>query len=349
MTNRVLVFFIIISILTSCETRQHKGEYTDPQGWIIFDSGTAGSIRGLSPLTEEIAWATGSGGTWMKTIDGGQTWSHGLINGMDSVDFRDIEAINAATAIALSAGQPAAIYKTIDGGNSWQQIYEGSKEDFFNGMEFVNEKQGFVYGDPVEGIWVILRTLDAGETWEQLRNTPTAKEGEAGFAASGSAMVIEEDEIWLASGGTNSNIYYTHNRGGRWETIDTPIQQGTISQGIFSLCMIDNRNLIAVGGDFEAPDDASNNIILSHDEGKSWISNKGKKPQGYRSGVTYFPRFHWLITVGPNGSDYSSDGGENWVKFSDDGFHAVKLSKSGGSVWASGSNGIVAKLDYTKR
>lgn len=348
MIIRLFAFFIMLGIFVSCENRQ-KEEFTTPQGWILLDTSTSGSVRGLSPLTEGIAWATGAGGTWMVTLDGGLTWTEGIIDGLDTVDFRDIEAINAATAIAISSGQPAVIYKTTDAGTSWQRVYEGSQEDFFNGMVFVDERLGFAYGDPVDGSWVILRTSDGGDTWEPLLNTPSAAEGEAGFAASGSSMVMEEDEIWLASGGAQSKIYYTPNRGGRWEKVETPIQQGRPSQGIFSLCIIDNRNLIAVGGDYESPDDTSNNVILSHDDGMSWEIIQGSKPSGYRSGVTYFPRFHWVIAVGPNGSDYSIDGGENWQRFSDEGFHAVKLSKSGGSVWAAGSGGRVARLDFVKK
>ncbi|HSJ68612.1 MAG TPA: YCF48-related protein [Anditalea sp.] len=348
MSIKSFTLFLITSILLSCENRKQE-EYTTPQGWDFTESPIRESVRGLSPLTEEIAWATGSGGTWMVTLDGGLTWTHGIIDGLDTVDFRDIEAINAATAIAISSGQPAVIYKTTDAGTTWKRVYQGSEEDFFNGMVFVDDRLGFAYGDPVDGKWVILRTSDGGEIWEPLYNPPVAAEGEAGFAASGSTMVMEEDAIWLASGGSQSKVYYTPNRGGRWEVVETPIQQGASSQGIFSLSIIDNSNLIAVGGDFESPDDFSNNIVLSHDDGKTWVSNNGIKPSGYRSGVTYFPRFHWVITVGPNGSDYSSDGGENWERFSDEGFHAVKLSKSGGSVWAAGSGGRVARLNFVKK
>ena len=74
------------------------------------------SLRGLSVVTAEIAWASGSSGTWLRTIDGGETWENGVIAGLDTVDFRSLHAFDALTAIAVSAGQPAVIYKTIDGG-----------------------------------------------------------------------------------------------------------------------------------------------------------------------------------------------------------------------------------------
>lgn len=340
--------WILILFMISC-SKKESAEYTSPQGWIINDSPTSGAIRGLSALTEEIAWAAGQNGTWMKTIDGGLTWTSGVIDGLDTVDFRDIEGINASTALAISAGQPAVIYKTTDAGASWEKKYEGSDRDFFNGMVFIDDNSGFAYGDPVDGAWMILRTIDGGDTWVLLPQTPEAAEGEAGFAASGSSMAMDEDEIWLASGGSKSNIYYSKNRGGRWEIINTPIRQGLPSQGIFSITIIDNRSLIAVGGDYERPNETDQNVIISHTDGMSWEKNSGNDPSGYLSAVAYFPRFHWVIAVGPNGSDYSIDGGENWEKFSDEGFHTVKKSKSGGSVWAAGQNGKIGKLDFLKK
>jgi hypothetical protein len=50
------------------------------------------------------------------------------------------------------------------------------------------------------------------------------------------------------------------------------------------------------------------------------------------------------VTVGPNGTDFSKDSGDNWEKFSNEGFHAVKLDKTSSSLWASGSDGRIARL-----
>jgi photosystem II stability/assembly factor-like uncharacterized protein len=321
-------------------------ENPEPYAWRIMATPTEGSLRGLSPLTEEITWVTGSNGLWMLTLDAGKSWQHGIIDGLDTVDFRDIEGMNASTAVAISAGQPAVIYKTTDGGKSWIKTYEGRESDFFNCLAFRDERVGYAYGDPVNKKWTILKTSDGGDTWRRLEKAPSAIDGEAGFAASGSVLVVDDEELWLASGGAESNVYYSKTSGDQWALANTPILQGEPSQGIFSMTLIDNRNLIAVGGDYTEPDKNEKNVTLSHDDGLTWVVNEGTPPSGYRSGVVYYPRYHWVVAVGPNGSDFSRDGGEHWQRFSEEGFHAVKISKSGGSIWASGSNGRVALLDF---
>ncbi|UCS94396.1 photosystem II stability/assembly factor-like protein [Echinicola marina] len=342
-----LLFLSIIAstLISSCQSPKAH-EITTPLGWEIVDTPTKSSIRGLCPLTEDIAWATGSNGLWMLTVDGGKTWEHGVIDGLDTVDFRDIEAFNAKTAIAISAGQPAVIYRTSNAGKTWKKTYEGPKEAFLDGLSFDDDKKGFVYGDPVNGKLMVLQTFNGGKSWITLSTTPELAKGEAGFAASGSGILTDNDKIWIASGGTKSQVYYSENAGVDWTNFPVPIIQGEASQGIFSMSFIKEGTLVAVGGDYKKPDDRNKNIALSIDHGKTWKSPTGKGPSGYRSGVAYFPKEGWLIAVGTNGSDYSTDGGNNWAKFSDQGPHAVKLSKNEGTIWISGADGMIGKIKY---
>lgn len=346
MNQRLIIAVAAISIMFSCSSKGGKNSITEPIGWEILETPVKVSIRGLSPLTSEIIWASGSGGTWLLTLDGGQSWSTGIIAGLDSVDFRDIEGLDATSAIAVSAGQPAAIYKTVDSGATWELKYQGPETAFLDGISFYKNQKGYAIGDPIDGKWMLLKTIDAGETWTWLETSPMAEPGEGSFAASGSTILTDLDHIWFTSGGIKSKVYMSEDEGHSWEISDTPIIQGEPSQGIFSITKLDNNNLIAVGGDYLQPDLSVNNTIYSKEMGKNWELVATSYPSGYRSGVTYFPRFHWAISVGTNGSDYSMDGGVNWQKFSDEGFHAVFMDKAQGSIWASGLDGKIARLVY---
>ena len=63
-------------------------------------------------------WASGSGGTWLVTIDGGVTWRAAKVAGAEALDFRGIRAIDARTVYLMSAGSgdKSRIYKTTDAG-----------------------------------------------------------------------------------------------------------------------------------------------------------------------------------------------------------------------------------------
>ena len=112
--------------------------------WKHFQAPVLASLRGLSPISDQICWASGSGGTWLRTEDGGVSWHTGTVAGLDTVDFRSIQAFDSQTAVVASAGQPAVIYRTEDGGNSWQKVHQEGLEAFFDAIQFEDNQQGYV-------------------------------------------------------------------------------------------------------------------------------------------------------------------------------------------------------------
>lgn len=69
--------------------------------------------------------------------------------------------------------------------------------------------------------------------------------------------------------------------------------------------------LVAVGGDFKRPDVSKGTAAFSADGGMHWIAST-TPPHGYRSSVAYDTSAKTWITVGPNGTDISTDDGRNW-------------------------------------
>ena len=53
------------------------------------------------------------------------------------------------------------------------------------------------------------------------------------------------------------------------------------------------------------------------------------------------------VTVGPSGSDISTDLGKTWTPIAGpDGFHGLSFAAAGRAGWAVGKNGLIAKLEY---
>jgi len=52
---------------------RHVGEHTAYR-WVDSPTGSDARLRGLSAVSREVAWASGTGGTVLRTTDGGRTW-----------------------------------------------------------------------------------------------------------------------------------------------------------------------------------------------------------------------------------------------------------------------------------
>ena len=42
--------------------------------WTVQTSGVTARLRGVSAVSERVAWVSGSGSTVLRTMDGGQSW-----------------------------------------------------------------------------------------------------------------------------------------------------------------------------------------------------------------------------------------------------------------------------------
>ena len=304
------------------------------------------SIRGLSVVSDSVAWVGGSNGHIGKTLDGGKTWEWTQPKGYEKLDFRDIEAFDQLKAIAVNAGSPAYVLSTIDGGKSWREIYKNTDSAIFlDGMDFWNAQEGIIFGDPIKNKMQLLKTIDGGLTWQDISNNlkEELRVGEAGFAASGTTIRTGKDgKVWVASGGSTSRIFYSSNYGIKWKVYDCPIIRGESSTGPFSIAFYDAKKGIAVGGNYLKDKENTNNVLLTSDGGKTW-SKPIKPVLGYRSAVEYFTD-QICFATGSSGTDVSTDGGKNWRNISSQNFNALQKAKNGNLVLLTGNKGQIYQL-----
>lgn len=314
--------------------------------WIKQPVNTAASFRGLSVVNENVIWASGTGGTVIRTIDGGKNWNVIQVPGAEKLDFRDVEAFDAKTAYILSIGNGDAsrIYKTIDGGKNWQlQFTNKDEKAFFDAIACWDAKNCIAMSDPVDGHYVLFSTTD-GENWKPIvsNQMPAAKDGEAAFAASGTCLIVNgQNDVYLVSGGTDARVFRSTDRGLTWSVAEAPIIKGTAGSGIFSIAMRDSKNGTIVGGNYEKPDERNNTSATTEDGGKTWVN--GSTLGGYRSAAAYIDR-NTIIAVGPNGSDVSFDRMLRWQPVGKENLNSVG-SKGKNATWAVGPNGAMFKLN----
>ena len=122
--------------------------------WTPQTSGVTSLFRGVSAASDKVAFASGSGGTVVRTRDGGATWQKlTLPADAAKLDFRDVDAIDARTVYILSIGNGNAsrIYKSVDGGDSWNiQFSNADPKGFYDAMSFWDADHGIVFGDSID-------------------------------------------------------------------------------------------------------------------------------------------------------------------------------------------------------
>jgi photosystem II stability/assembly factor-like uncharacterized protein len=310
------------------------------------------SFRGLDAVDARTAWVSGASLTdggdakVYLTTNAGRTWQDVSPPGSAGLSFRDVEAKDAETAsvLAIGEGEASRIYRTTDGGQTWTETFRNDDPAaFYNCMDFYpGGKRGLAVSDPVDGKFRIARTKDAGRSWKVLDDAgmPRSK-GEFNFSASGDCLVIAGQDAWFGSGGTRSRIFHSTDRGRTWTATRSRIPAGDAA-GVFGLAFRTPSHGVAVGGDFEAPDDGADATAVTSG-GERWTGAGDLTHLGEDAAW----RGDQLLVVGESGeeggSSVSDDGGDSWKRFSKVRFHTLDCTADG-SCWAAGGDGRVGRL-----
>jgi len=358
---RVLLssLFLLASLIASSQTQTAV-----PPVWQMQDSGTAASLRGIHSVDGKVAWASGTGGTILKTTDGGEHWLPCAIPDAATdgatLDFRGVQAWEADTAIVMASGpgEKSRLYKTTDGCRTWKLLLKNpDKDGFWDAFKFRGAPaiEGWILGDPVNGQFAIWKTFSDGVNWNReganaaLMADPRSQ---GAFAASNSSMLLPEHGpqfLLFGSGGklgafvyawtqTVQNLRPGCNASVRladciensqepkniWKRFHTPVIAHAESAGIFSIAAR------YFSGHFSGIVVGGNyekpetGMAARSINGEHWTAST-IPPHGYRSSVQWGEALKAWITVGANGSDISRDDGKTWQPLDNGDWNALSL------------------------
>jgi photosystem II stability/assembly factor-like uncharacterized protein len=337
-----------LAALAAC-ARHTTPAFTPAAGWVEQPSGVTTSLRGVSAVSERVAWASGARNTVLRTTDGGATWERRPVPGADSLDFRSVRALDARTAFVASAGDGAAgqarIYKTSDGGATWALVLaDTTKGAFFDALAFWDAPRGLAVSDPVRGRMHIVATDDGGRTWRQPAQMPSALAGEGAYAAGNAALTVGPGgSAWFVTGGPNgARVFRSRDAGHTWDVVDAPLGVRSPSAGLFAIAFRDARTGVAAGGDYTKPHDTAEHILRSADGGATWTRPTRAVP-GFWSGLAYVRRgTRDVIVVGGAGTAVSTDDGATWTRADTTELNAVSFAGPAAG-WAVGPRGRVVR------
>jgi hypothetical protein len=294
---------------------QAQTQPTARQVWEMQESGTSAGLRGIDSVDGTVAWTSGTGGTVLRTTDGGAHWQRcatpDAAKDGATLDFRGVQAWDAQTAIVMASGKGklSRLYKTADACKTWKLIFSNhDKDGFWDALYFERFgdgkgrwDSGWLLGDPVDGMFSLFYTDDLGKDWYRQRNKGLrVKQGAQGvFAASNSSLFARGFLVVFGSGGAGGAFLYSG--------LQTEMCLDDCSPeeaGLYGNKHKWNRQPVSVGQNADS----------------SGVFSIGERPE-IPVALGYPPRYKVFVIVGGDYAKpgevtgtaaWSADGGEHW-------------------------------------
>lgn len=335
--------------------------------WQKITTGSSLSFNDIAMLSGETIILTGTAGRIYKTTNGGGTWEARhkiqITEDINSVSFTD--QMNG-----WAVCQRGFILNTTDGGNRWTKQISGGMTHFKQ-VQFVNSNVGFILGLEwfAQRYSMILRTTDAGVTWDTVFNQNQVplynfhfRDPLNGVAVGWYSQIFkttdggntwqdlsltqyhdfyavkfEDDRTGYASG-YSGKIFKTTDGGLTWERL-------TVNAGGYlrSINILSQDTVIVAGGYF-----VSNTpigiILKTTDGGQSWVKKVDSSSTIFNTSFFISPETGFA--AGDSRDLYkTTDRGETWTKerlpyFSD--FYTIFFSDPL-TGWIGGAEGLLLK------
>ncbi|MEO6168762.1 MAG: T9SS type A sorting domain-containing protein [Chitinophagales bacterium] len=179
--------------------------------WVLKSSGTANPLRDIAFNNNVKGFACGLYGTLLKSNDMGDTW---ISVGLDfEINYRAIDFPSKDTGYV--AGEQGKFLRTLNVGVSWDSLNTGISQDLLS-IKFFNNDTGYASGSTGFSNGIIIRTFDAGATWQTVYTSSQAIP----------ALAVTSDNTVFAGGGTSPNgghefIIRSKDGGDTWEEVYT--------------------------------------------------------------------------------------------------------------------------------
>jgi photosystem II stability/assembly factor-like uncharacterized protein len=349
--------------------------------WQMQDSGVTAGLRGIDSIDGKVAWASGTGGTVLKTTDGAH-WQKCAVPDAAAdgatLDFRGVQGFDAKTAVVMSSGpgEKSRVYKTKDACKTWVLLFKNpdTPGGFFDSFWF-DGPRGLLLGDPVAGRFALFKTANGGKTWRRDPLQGLALNGRslAAFAASNSSIARGNRQFarGFATGGKDGAVFFSRvddpnddeptalitklvRKKPVWKSAPIAVASGSESSGAFAVayrypvttgicqdCVFSENARFMAVGGDYTKPSESAGTAAWSADGGEHWTPATKMPHGYRSAVQWSDALRAWIAVGTNGSDISRDDGKTWAALDDGNWNALSLP------FVVGPDGRIARLNST--
>lgn len=319
------IFIQTLFIFTCCALYAQKNKSDFKFNTVVTPNS---SIRAVHTTQNGDVWFAGSNAHYGVSKDKGETWHIDSIEFLNQkIHFRALGSANNQVSL-MNIENPGMVFRTTNPNKAWYlSYYEEGDKVFYDALKFYNAYEGIAIGDPIDGCFSIIKTVNGGKSWAKLSCDllPKIEEGEAAFAASNTNIEIVGDSTWIVTGGQVARVLFSPDKGQTWSVYNTPIISGDQMTGIYSVDFYNHEIGVIIGGDWNNKNNKKNNKAITVNGGKTWKLLGKKKDPPYQSCIKFIPNSDGkqLISVGIPGVYYSNNSGRSWQKISDESFYAI--------------------------
>ena len=254
-------------------------------------------VRDLKTVSPTVAWAVAQENSaagnptsfFVTNNPAGTQFDFGSVNaanGAQNFQTGNISPVGvagtpAASTTAVAATYPPAtvgvggeILRTINAGISWTKVTNASQfnpgqNGFCNWVHMFDANVGVSLGDPTNGYFEVLRTVDGGVTWTRLpqASSPVPQADEYALARS---FFVRGNTVWAGLGSSvDANlvrVLKSTDRGLTWTFSTNTTLRGAIDRLAFK----DDLNGIAYNTKAVAGAISEVNVIRTSDGGATW-------------------------------------------------------------------------------
>jgi photosystem II stability/assembly factor-like uncharacterized protein len=174
--------------------------------WIPQSSGVGEILLDISFANTDAGVCVGTGGTLLYTTNGGANWIIAQTGYIETYHGVHMVTDQTAYAVGVNAIFQPFVAKTTDGGQSWSfsSFYINNSEGTLTDVHFIDTATGFATARIWDGTGAIVRTTDAGSTWDDVYTHPQ------------SALSIDFPSSEVGVVGARGMVFRTDDGGATW-------------------------------------------------------------------------------------------------------------------------------------
>lgn len=286
----------------------------------VFTSPALGSVIAFEFLDATNGFAVGGNNLFLKTADGGATWTDPSLGAGSPVP--DSHSLSCADLLRclITTNDGRLIRRTIDGGATWQAVSPSTAE--INSASFITGTQAVAVGSQGETV----RTDDAGATWSRVSGGVGGRFTRLRASSATSAVIAGERGI----------LALTQNGGKSWRTASAPTDADVVDAsftGPVRGYVLDSRGA----------------VLRTDNLGASWLFlNAGSSA---KSRAVHAPNATTVLLVGPRGVRRSTNAGGRFSTVGGRRLSRMSLKSidaAGRTVFAYGARNIVVSKNRGK-